>query len=365
MALQIGLVGLPNVGKSTLFNALTRAGAAVASYPFTTISPNIGIVPIADSRLDRIAQIIQPERVVPTTLQVVDIAGLVKGASEGEGLGNQFLSHIRAVDAIALVVRCFEDENVAHVTPQLNPIEDIETIELELILSDLSVLERHLERTKTQSKGRPRDFEAESEALEEVLAALRAGRSVRQLALTPAQQDALQQVPLLTTKPALLVANVSENALPEGGELAERVRARAEAYGLEAVAVAAQLEMELTDLPADDAAEYLAAVGLATTGLERLVQAGYRLLDLVTFFTVTGGHEVRAWTLRRGQVALEAAGAIHSDMARGFIRAEVARYEDLDEAGAMSKARDAGKLRLEGRDYVVQDGDILHIRFAV
>jgi ribosome-binding ATPase len=365
MALELGLVGLPNVGKSTVFNALTKAGAAVANYPFTTITPNVGIVPVPDERLVNIATIVQPERVVPATLRVVDIAGLVKGASQGEGLGNQFLAHIRTVDAIAMVVRCFEDEDVPHVTPYFNPLEDIETIQLELALADLEMLERQLERVRARAKARPRDFEAEIGTLEDMLAALRAGRTVRQLALGEVQREALREVPLLTTKPCLYVANVGEAQLPTGGPLAERVCVRAANEGAESVVLCAQLEADLLEWEPVEAASYLASAGLNATGLQRLIWAGYHLLDYVTFFTTTGGHEVRAWTLRCGQTALQAAGTIHTDMERGFIRAEVVHYDDLLATGSFARARESGHLRLEGRDYVVRDGDILHIRFAV
>lgn len=365
MTLQLGLVGLPNVGKSTLFNALTQAGAAVASYPFTTIDPNVGIVPVPDPRLVRIAEIIQPERRVPATLQVVDIAGLVRGASRGEGLGNQFLGHIRTVDAIALVTRCFRDADVPHVTAELDPAEDIETLMLELTLADLEVLERHLERVQTQAKARPRDFAPRIAAIEAALEGLRAGVPLRRQALDEAAQEVLAEAALLTSKPLLYVANVGEDELPAGGDLAEQVRALGQTEGVETIALCARLEEELTALEPDEALAYLAEVGLAETGLARFVRAGYDLLDYLTYFTTTGGHEVRAWTLRRGQTVLEAAGQIHTDMAKGFIRAEVVAYDDLVAAGSLAHAREAGHLRLEGRDYAVQDGDVIHIRFNV
>lgn len=365
MALQLGLVGLPNVGKSTLFNSLTRAGATVASYPFTTISPNVGVVPVPDTRLERIAEIIGPKRVVPATLRVVDVAGLVKGASRGEGLGNRFLSHIRNVDAIAIVVRCFEDPQIPHVTPYLDPIEDIETVELELIIADLAVAERHLAGIKRRARSRLRDVEQEVATIELAVAELRAGRPLRLFVFDERQLTFLSGVALLTTKPLLYVANVSESQLPDGGELAQRVRARARDEDAVAVVLCAPLESELAMWDKSEAAAYLSDLGLEAPSLERFIWAGYRLLDYITFFTTTGGKEVRAWTLRRGQTALHAAGTIHSDMERGFIRAEVVSYDDLVAVGSIARARETGRLRLEGRDYAVQDGDVVHIRFAV
>jgi len=365
MTLQLGLVGLPNVGKSTLFNALTQAGADVANYPFTTIDPNVGVVPVPDKRLEHIADIIEPDRVTPTTLRVVDIAGLVKGASHGEGLGNQFLSHIRDVDALAMVVRCFHDENVPHVTPRLGPVQDMETVQLELILADLEMLERRLERVRGQAKGHPRDFQAEIATLEQVIEKLHEGHAIRDLELDAGQLGFLCDVALLTDKPLLYVANVDEDQLPQGGELTRRVREKAAGQRAGVVVLCAALEAELATWEDAEAAAYLADVGIETPSLQRFVWAGYRLLDYITFFTTTGGHEVRAWTLRRGQTALEAAGKIHTDMERGFIRAEVVHHDDLVEAGSMAKAREMGRLQVEGRDYVVQDGDVLHIRFAI
>ena len=365
MALQLGLVGLPNVGKSTLFNALTQAGAAVASYPFTTIDPNIGIVPVPDERLERIAAIVQPKRQVPATLRVVDIAGLVKGASQGEGLGNQFLSHIRGVDAVAMVVRCFQDDNIPHVTPQLDPIQDIETIELELILSDLEIMERHSERLQAQAKGRPQTYADDMAAIESITDGLQRGEPVRRMTLSESQVVVMGHLDLLTSKPLLYVANIGEDDLPDGGTLAAAVRQRAAEQGAQAVALCAALEAELAAWEPDEAAAYRQEVGLTASGLTRFIHAGYSLLDFITFFTTTGSKEVRAWTVVRGQTAVEAAAKIHTDMARGFIRAEVVSYGDLDRSGSVAAARDLGRLRLEGRDYVIQDGDVVHIRFNV
>lgn len=361
--MQLGLVGLPNVGKTTLFNALTRAGATVANYPFTTIDPAVGVAPVPDPRLGRIAEIVRPQQMTPATLRVVDIAGLVKGASQGEGLGNQFLSHIRAMDAIAMVVRCFEDENVAHVTPTLDPIDDIETVQLELVLSDLEMVERQIERMLGRAKANPREFAAELEALESVAERLRAGDSLLRADLSLAERDATASIDLLTNKPLLYVANVAEGSLPAGGDLARRVAAYARERGTPTITLCAALEAELVEWEPADARVYASELGLERTGMERFVAAGYALLDYITFFTTTGDKEVRAWNLQRGRTAIEAAGRIHTDLARGFIRAEVVSFEALDRAGSMAHAREAGALRLEGRDYVVQDGDVLHIRF--
>jgi GTP-binding protein YchF len=365
MSLEIGIVGLPNVGKSTLFNALTNAGAEVASYPFTTIEPNVGVVPLKDARLEYVASLVQPQKVVSSTIRFVDIAGLVRGAHRGEGLGNEFLGHIRTVDAIAMVLRCFEDENVAHVDDRLDPLADAETVWTELILADLQVLERRIEKVETAAKARPRDFAPELAFLQRVHAHLDGGKLARTLEPSEREEAWLSEVALLTTKPFLYVSNVGEDDLPEGGALAAQVRRQAEELGVGSVVLCAQTEMELLEWPEDEAAAYLADLGCAETGLQRLVREGYRTLDLITFFTATGSKSVNAWAIQAGTAAPQAAGQVHSDMERGFIRAEVVAFEALKEWGSFPAAREHGQLRVEGREYVVQDGDIVHFRFNV
>ena len=364
MSLQIGIVGLPNVGKSTLFNALTRAGAAVASYPFTTIDPNVGIVEVPDPRLHNLAAIVKPEQIKPTTIEFMDIAGLVQGAHKGEGLGNQFLGHIRNVDAIAMVVRCFEDPDVAHVSVELDPLADCEIIDLELALSDLATVERREAKVRSAAKAQPREYAADLDLLARMKAHLASGNLASTLPLTTRETEILRPLSLLTGKPRLYVANIGEAELPAGGPLAELVLRRAGDKGAGAVVLCAQLEAELADWPPDEAAEYRSEFGLETPGLERLIHAGYHLLDLITFFTATGTNVVRAWTLQRGQTAYDAAGKIHTDMQLGFIRAEVVSYPKLMAAGDLNAAREQGLIRLEGRDYVVEDGDVIHIRFS-
>ncbi len=364
MSLQIGIVGLPNVGKSTLFNALTKAGAPVASYPFTTIDPNVGVVEVPDPRLTDVAAIIQPDEVKPTTVEFLDIAGLVEGAHEGEGLGNQFLGHIRNVDAVALVVRCFEDPNVAHVTAELDPLADADVIDLELVLADLATIQRREDKVLSMAKGQPRDFGLEVDLLARMRACLEKGHLAARLSATEKEAGLLAPLNLLTGKPRLYVANVSEDSLPGGGPLADVVRKRADDEGAQAVVICAQLEADLADWPAGEATEYRAELGLKAPGLQRLIHASYRLLNLITFFTATGTNVVRAWTLQRGQTAYDAAGKVHTDMQRGFIRAEVVSYFDLMAAGDLIRSRERGLIRLEGRDYVLQDGDVIHIRFS-
>lgn len=365
MSLQIGIVGLPNVGKSTLFNALTRAGAAVAPYPFTTIDRHIGVAEVPDPRLRTIAGIVRPERTVPAVVEFVDIAGLVKGAHKGEGLGNQFLGHIRDVDALAMVLRCFQAPNVAHVSDTLSPLADLEVLDIELTLADLATVERRLEKARGAAKARPKEAAEELALLESLRDHLGAGQSAASFFAGPEKAEAPPDLNLLTAKPRLYIANVGEEDLPGGGSLAEQVVAQARRTGAEAVALCAETEATLAEWPDEEADAYRRELGLEQPGLNRLVEAGYRLLRLITFFTATGGHEVRAWPLESGSSAWEAAGEIHTDMQRGFIRAEVIGCAELLATGSLVTAREKGLLRLEGRDYLVQDGDLIHFRFAV
>lgn len=363
MSLQMGIVGLPNVGKSTLFNALTGAVAPVAPYPFTTIDRNVGVAVVPDERLTRIAALVKPERVVPTTIEFVDIAGLVKGASQGEGLGNQFLGHIRDVDAICMVVRCFSAPHIPHVSPTLDPRQDIEVVELELALADLATVEKRLDKVERQTRIGKEEYKPEQELLDRLKESLEGGQPIRSLSLTEEEKALLKPWGLLTSKPRILMANVDEEALASGDGLVEAMRETA--AGDEVIVLCAELEATLKEWPPEEAQAYREESGLGEPGLQRLIEASYRLLDLVTFFTTTGGKEVRAWTVSRGTRALEAAGVIHTDMERGFVRAEVLSYEDLIRVGSFSAAREAGLYRLEGRDYLIQDGDIIHIRFSL
>jgi hypothetical protein len=365
MSLQIGIVGLPNVGKSTLFNALTGAGAAVAGYPFTTIDPNLGVVAVPDRRLDALASLIRPEKVVPASVEFVDIAGLVAGASQGAGLGNQFLGHIRNVDAVAIVVRAFQDPDVPHVTEALDPLADIATVDTELLLADLATLERRRDKIHTQSKGHPREHAVEMALIEQAVDHANSGQLLRMLRLSVPEAELLQPLNLLTAKPRLYVVNAAEGDLPAGGSAADLVRGHARAEGAQVLTLCAAVEADLLAWPADEAAAYRAELGLHEPGLNALIRAGFTLLDLITFFTATGGKVLHAWELRRGSTVLEAAGMIHSDMARGFIRAEVITAADLLAAGSMAHAREQGVVHLQGRDYVVHDGDVIHIRFNV
>lgn len=363
MGFRCGIVGLPNVGKSTLFNALTSAAVASENYPFCTIDPNVGVVPVPDTRLERIADIVQPKRVIPTTMEFVDIAGLVAGASRGEGLGNQFLAHIRETHAIAHVVRCFENADVAHVAGGISPKDDIETINTELALADLATLGRIMERATKAARSGDKDAKATQALLEKINAALDKAIPVRAMVLSPEERESLQHYHLLTGKPMLYIANVDEAQLT-GGPSLRIVQAIAEAEGSRVVPVCAAVEQELTALSEPEQREFLADMGLEEPGLNRVVRAGYALLGLHTFFTA-GPKEARAWTVAVGATAPQAAGRIHTDFQRGFIRAEVISYEDFVRFGGERGAKEAGKMRLEGKDYVVQDGDVIHFRFNV
>lgn len=363
MALSVGIVGLPNAGKSSLFNALSRAGAAVASYPFTTIEPHHGIAPVPDRRVAAVASVTRPDRIVPATVEFVDIAGLVRGASRGEGLGNQFLAHIRDVDAIAHVVRCFAAPDVPHVEGAVDPVRDLEIVETELALADLAAVERELERARTRVKGHDPEAPGDVAALEHLTAQLQRGVPVRGLRGDARLGGLVAPLRLLTAKPAVYVANVADGDLPDAAS-AEPVRRYAQAQHAPPVALSAKLEAEAAQLPEAEAAELLRAYGIEEPGLLRLIRVAYELLDLVTFIT-TASNEVRAWSVRRGTKAPHAAGAIHTDMERGFIRAEVISWETLATAGSLQAARDRGQVRLEGKDYVVQDGDVVLFRFAV
>ena len=365
--LKLGIVGLPNVGKSTLFNALTAAGADAANYPFCTVEPNVGMVEVPDARLTKLADVVQPKRTVPAAVQFVDIAGLVRGAAEGEGLGNKFLANIRETDAIVHVVRCFEDPDVTHVMGGVDPVRDREVIEFELALSDLSVVEKRLDKVRRTAKTGDKEAQAEVPVLERVLATLSEGRGLWSARLSPEDGARLAPLALLTSKPVLYAANVTDAELAgnEGPHLrALRAAAAASGETAEVVPFSAKIEAELAELPPDDRAELLASLGVESAGLDRLIRAGYHLLGLQTYFTA-GEQEVRAWTIHRGDTAPRAAAVIHTDFERGFIRAETVGYAEFVTLGGWKGAREKGVVRSEGKEYVVQDGDVMLFRFNV
>lgn len=363
MGVKCGIVGLPNVGKSTLFNALTKAGIQAENYPFCTIEPNVGIVPVPDQRQDKLAEIVVPEKTIPTTMEFVDIAGLVAGASKGEGLGNKFLANIRETDAICHVVRCFEDDDVVHVAGKINPLDDVEVIDTELALADMDSIEKAIHRYTKVAKSGDKDAKAILVVLDKVKAQLDEGKAVRGLDLDEDAQAMLHEFFLLTNKPTMYIANVAEDGF-ENNPMLDKVIAHAEAEGSAVVAVCAAMEAEMVELEDDDLKEFLSELGLEEPGLNRVIRAGYELLDLQTYFTA-GVKEVRAWTVKVGATAPEAAGVIHTDFQKGFIRAEVMAYEDFVANNGEQGCKEVGKLRLEGKEYIVQDGDVMHFRFNV
>ena len=365
MSLTAGIVGLPNVGKSTLFNAITKAGAEMANYPFATIDPNVGMVEVPDKRLDRIQELIPAKKIVPTTFEFTDIAGIVKGASKGEGLGNKFLENIRQTDAIVHVVRAFDDDDITSVSGKVDPIEDIDTINLELVMADLDAVNKRLAKVQRAAKGRDKDALAELAVLNKIKPALEDGKSVRSLDFSDDEKKIVKGLFLQTSKPVLYVANIAEDDMadPDANKYMDQIKEHVKDDG-EVIGVAAAAEEQIAEMDDADKADFLEMEGVTEPGLNRLIRAAYKLLGLETFFTA-GGPETRAWTYRKGTKAPQAAGIIHSDFERGFIRAEVMSFEDLDQLGSEAAVKEAGKLRLEGKDYVMQDGDIVEFRFNV
>ena len=363
--MKIGIVGLPNVGKSTMFNSITNAGAECANYPFCTIEPNVGVVAVPDERLDKLTEMYHPQKTTPAVIEFVDIAGLVKGASKGEGLGNKFLSHIREVDSIVEVVRCFDDTNIVHVDGSIDPIRDIETINLELVFADMETVDKRLDRAKKNLKA-DKKYQAEIDLLEKIKETLEAGKPARVLDLTDEEKELIKDAFLLTMKPILYIANVSENDIenPDENEYVERVKEYAKQENAEVIPLCVKLEEELSVLDKEDKKEMLKELGLTESGLDKVIKASYKLLGLMSFLTA-GEPEVRAWTIKIGTKAPQAAGKIHSDIERGFIRAEVVSYDDLMNCGSMVAAREKGLVRSEGKDYIMRDGDIVLFRFNV
>ncbi len=364
MSLKCGIVGLPNVGKSTIFNAITKAGAQSANYPFCTIEPNVGRVDVPDARIDKLIEIVKPQKTVRAYTEFLDIAGLVEGASKGEGLGNQFLSHIRETQAIAQVVRCFEDENIVHVRGKVSPLDDIRIINMELILADLESLEKQISRIEKKAKSGDKEAKAQMDLAKQIIDHLSAEKPARSLGLDEESLKLADQFHLITLKPVMYVMNVDEDHLIKENNHTKAVEEYAASEGAPVVRLCGKVEEEMTSLSDEEAAEYLESLGLKESGLNRMIQASYSLLNLITFFTA-GVQEVRAWTIEKNSTAPQAAGTIHSDMEKGFIRAEVTAYEDVVKYGSLNAAKEAGKMRLEGKEYIVQDGDVMYFRFNV